>query len=288
MDLNASLESYRNTTHWMTGPHGRIAWWTKGAGRPLLLIHGFPTCSYDWVKLWPGLVDAGFDPIALDMLGFGLSDKPTRHRYHMIQQADLQVQLLDKLGHESCDVIAHDYGVSIAQELLARQEMGRLPFEIEKVVFLNGGLFPDQHRARPIQRLLHSPMGSLISLAVTRGSFGRSFASVFGPETRPDSTELDLFWTLMVEKGGHRLGHRLIRYIDDRKTYAERWAGALNTATAKIFMINGLQDPVSGQHLADAFSERHPDAPLVRLNVGHYPQWEDPSAVLEHALSFLR
>lgn len=288
MESNPSLDSYRNTARWLTGPHGDIAWWTKGTGKPLLLIHGFPTCSYDWLRIWPGLVAAGFDPIALDMLGFGLSDKPPQHRYHMMQQTDLQVQLITQLGHERCDVIAHDYGVSIAQELLARQERGRLPFKIDKVIFLNGGLFPDQHRARLIQRLLNSPLGGLISQAVSRKSFGRSFASVFGPDTQPDDAELDLFWTLMEEKGGHRLGHRLIKYINDRKAYAVRWAKALSTRSAQIFMINGVYDPVSGSHLADSFAEKHPQAPLKRLDVGHYPQWEDAESVLKQSLDWLQ
>ncbi len=288
METNPSLDSYRNSARWMQGPHGEIAWWTKGSGRPLLLIHGFPTCSYDWLRIWPGLVQAGFDPIALDMLGFGLSDKPEHHRYHLMQQSDLQVQLMRQLGHERCDIIAHDYGVSIAQELLARQEAGRLDIKIDKVIFLNGGLFPDQHRARLIQRLLNSPLGGLISQAVSRGSFGRSFAAVFGPHSQPDEDELDLFWSLMAHKNGHRIGHRLIKYIEDRKAYAKRWEAALETQTAQIFMINGVHDPVSGAHLADTFASKHPGAPLKRLDVGHYPQWEDADAVLAQSLEWLK
>jgi len=282
-----TLEAYRNSAHRFSGPHGEIAWWTRGQGRPLLLIHGFPTCSIDWSRIWPGLAAADFDPIALDMLGFGLSDKPNAHRYDLMQQADLQVQLMSQLGHETCDIIAHDYGISVAQELLARQHRGRLPFVIDRVIFLNGGLFPEQHRARLIQRALNSPAGSVISRLVTRKSFEKSFASVFGPDTRPDSDELDLFWELLSTQDGHRLGHRLIRYIDDRKRHRTRWVGALATPTAQLHMINGTLDPVSGDHLADAFAAALPDAPLSRLPVGHYPQWEAPDAVLERSLAWL-
>ena len=125
IDRVTSLDDYRSSARYFNGPHGRIAWWMRGQGRPLLLIHGFPTCSYDWSRIWPGLVESGFNPIALDMLGFGLSDKPAQHRYDLMQQADLHVQLMQALEVEACDILAHDYGVSIAQELLARQNRGR-------------------------------------------------------------------------------------------------------------------------------------------------------------------
>ncbi len=285
----ASLDTYRQSARYFSGPHGRIAWWMRGQGRPLLLIHGFPTCSYDWSLIWPGLVSDGFNPIALDMLGFGLSDKPDTHRYDLMQQADLHMQLMHIAEVEACDVVAHDYGVSIAQELLAKQIRGRLGFRINSVSFLNGGLFPDQHRARFIQRLLNSPLGPVLSKLLTRQRFAASFSAVFGVDTQPDEEELDAFWELLCEHDGHRIGHLLIRYIQDRKQHARRWMGALADAgDTRLQLINGSQDPVSGRHLADAYAERVQGAEIVRLDgAGHYPQWEAPDDVLAALRGFL-
>ncbi|WP_412545149.1 alpha/beta fold hydrolase [Maricaulis sp. MIT060901] len=285
----ADLDTYRQSARHFNGPHGRIAWWMRGQGRPLLLIHGFPTCSYDWSRIWPRLVGSGFNPIALDMLGFGLSDKPDMHRYDLMQQADLHTQLMHIAEVDECDVVAHDYGVSIAQELLAKQNRGRLGFRINSVSFLNGGLFPDQHRARFIQRLLNSPLGPVLSTMLTRKRFGASFAAVFGADTQPDEEELDAFWELLCEHNGHRIGHLLIRYIRDRKQHARRWADALQGAgDTRLQLINGSQDPVSGRHLADAFAERVQEAQIVRMDgAGHYPQWEAPDDVFEALRSFL-
>lgn len=283
-----SLDAYQNSARKMTGPHGDIAWWMRGNGRPLLLIHGFPTCSFDWFRIWPDLCEADFNPIALDMLGFGLSDKPAYHRYDLMQQADLQVQLLGELDIENCDIVAHDYGVSVAQELLARQKRGRLPFRIGAVAFLNGGLFPEQHRARLIQRILNSPLGSVVSGLLTRERFGTSFVSVFGPDTQPDAQELDEFWALLEYKGGHRIGHKLIRYIEDRKRHKSRWVDALSENGARQLLINGTLDPVSGGHLADHYEATVPDAQVVRLDtIGHYPQWEAPETVAAQCLEWL-
>jgi pimeloyl-ACP methyl ester carboxylesterase len=56
---------------------------------PLLLIHGYPTASYDWVRIWPRLATR-HSLYALDLLGFGLSDKPRGSRYPIEQQADFR------------------------------------------------------------------------------------------------------------------------------------------------------------------------------------------------------
>src|SRR3989338_8376229 len=68
-----------------------IRYWTAGdpAAEPLLLIHGFPTASWDWHYLWAPLA-ARYRLIACDMLGFGDSAKPRGHDYSLLEQADLR------------------------------------------------------------------------------------------------------------------------------------------------------------------------------------------------------
>ncbi len=238
--------------------------------------------------MWAPLLDSGRKLIALDMLGFGLSDKPRDHTYDLMQQADLHSQLLGQLGIHAYDILAHDYGVSVAQELLARQEEGLAGPVINSVVYLNGGLIPGEHRPRLIQHLLEGPLGPLISQLLSRRRFGKSFSAVFGPDTQPDKDELDQFWQLMTHKNGHRLGHKLIRYMQDRRDYKDRWVGVLERAIVPQRLINGVLDPVSGGHLADAYAALVPDADIIRLNdVGHYPQWEAPDRVLAATLEFL-
>ena len=59
----------------------------------IFLIHGFPTSSWDWAPIWAAL-NASYRLVALDMLGFGFSDKPRSHRYSIMEQADLCEALL--------------------------------------------------------------------------------------------------------------------------------------------------------------------------------------------------
>lgn len=264
----------------------RIAWWTAGAGRPLLLVHGYPTSSWDWSKVWTTLASKR-QLIACDMLGFGLSDKP-KSGYSIHRQADLQESLLTELGVESYDVLAHDYGVSVGQELLARRNAGSGAAELSRIAFLNGGLFPEQHRALPIQRLGTGPFGFLVGMLVNRRRFGENFAQVFGPRSKPTEMELDEYWRLISHNRGHRLAHKLLHYIADRNEHRDAWVGALQDTDVPIKLINGGADPVSGRHLYDYFREMVPEAEAVCFDdIGHYPQTEASSRVLAELHGFL-
>ena len=256
-----------------------IAYWTAGdpASPPLLLVHGFPSSSWDWAHVWEALAREHF-LVAADMRGFGLSDKPAGG-YSLHAQADLQLALLAHLGVERPHVLAHDYGVSVAQELLARNLEGDTP--LASVYFLNGGLIPGQHRPRLIQRLGAGPLGVVVSALLSRKRFGQSFSAVFGPNTRPTEAELDDHWALVTHKGGHRRTHDLLHYMGDRTTHKARWVGALAETSVPLGILNGARDPVSGDHLLQAVLAEVPGIHATSLpDVGHYPQIEAPEATL--------
>lgn len=264
---------------------------TEGTGPALLCVHGFPTASWDWHAVWPALT-ARFRVVAADMIGFGFSAKPPGHAYSIAEQADLQENLLASLGVDRAHVLAHDYGDTVAQELLARHDERRAAgapgLAIESMCFLNGGLFPEMHRARVIQKLLASPLGPLLARLTNESTFRRSFAAVFGAQTQPSDAELRDFWRLMTHAGGHRIGHRLIHYIAERKRFRSRWVGALTGTAVPLRLIDGADDPVSGRHLADHYRAQVPRADVVLLDgVGHYPQVEAPDAVLRAFFAFV-
>jgi pimeloyl-ACP methyl ester carboxylesterase len=106
----------------------------------LLLIHGFPTASWDFAKVCPRL-GATFRVLALDLLGFGFSSKPRDHDYSIIEQADVVEAVVAAAGVTSHHVLAHDYGDSVAQELLARDNV-RCVHRLDSVCFLKADCFP--------------------------------------------------------------------------------------------------------------------------------------------------
>ena len=256
------------------------------AAAPLLLVHGFPSASWDWAALWPALV-ARYRVHALDLIGFGFSAKPRRYDYSLLDQASLCEAYLRSEGVREYHVLAHDYGDSVAQELLARQrEAGDRP-RLRSIAFLNGGLFPETHRPVLLQKLLLSPIGPLVARLASRDSLAASLRRVFGPDTPPSEELVDGFWELLRHEDGQGVMHRLVRYIPERRRQRERWLQAMQATRLPLKLVDGGFDPVSGAHMATRYRELVPRADVTELpRIGHYPQVEAPEAVLSAYLAF--
>lgn len=284
---HATLAGWQQAGHHFDYRGQRIFYRDEGAGdAALLCIHGFPTASWDWHPLWPALTAQHARVIAPDMIGFGFSAKPRAYDYSLLDQADLHLALLAHLGVTRVHVLAHDYGVSVAQELLARELEGRTP-TLQSVTLLNGGLFPETHRPVLMQKLLLGPLGPLLTRLTRERTFARSFSAVFGANTKPSARELQEFWQLVERDGGARLLHRLIRYIPERRAQRERWVGALQNTRVPLRLVNGPDDPVSGAHMVARYRERVPNPDVVSLpGIGHYPQVEAPAQVLAALMAF--
>ena len=117
----------------------------EGSGPSMTLLHGFPSSSHDWAKIAPALAER-YALAMPDLLGFGASTKPHEHRYSLLEQADLVEALWASEGIKSTVVVAHDYSVSVAQELLSRRAAGALAVDLRALHFMNGGIYPDLHR----------------------------------------------------------------------------------------------------------------------------------------------
>jgi pimeloyl-ACP methyl ester carboxylesterase len=139
-----------------------------------------------------------------------------------------------------------------------------------------------------VQRLLASPVGPLVARLSTKRSFDKSMRAIFGPQTQPSQTELEAFWQLLVREDGKPALAGLIDYMRERREHRARWVGALLDPGVPVRIINGSLDPVSGEHLVKALLALEPKLDVVRLQqVGHYPQVEDPDAVLRAFNSFI-
>ncbi len=246
----------------------------------IILLHGFPTASWDWAPIWPELVNR-YRLIALDFLGFGFSDKPRGHDYSIMEQADLTEALVRKLGLSTFHVLSHDYGDTVAQELLARQNQGSGAGQWMSLCLLNGGLFPETHRALFVQKLLLSRFGFLANRLFRQSALDKSLRRVFGSETQPPQETLDAFWELIEYNNGKANFYKLIHYMSDRRRHRDRWVGALQEARIPLGVINGSADPISGAHMVGRYREVVSAAHFIRQlpDIGHYPQMEAPETV---------
>lgn len=283
------LERWRESGSGMEFRGHRVMFYEAGPRRaePILLIHGFPTAAWDWHRLWLALAGR-YRLIAPDLLGFGFSDKPQGFPYSFAVQADLCEAVLQTLGHGSFHVLAHDYGDTVGQELLARQmDRGSHVKGVRSLFLLNGALFPECYQPRPIQRWMAGPLGPLLVRFLSKERALDQLAEVFGPDTRPRPEEREAFWTLIAANDGLRALPRLLGYMREREQNRARWVAALTGSPVPVMFVNGTVDPVSGSRMAARWRELLPEAPIIELaRVGHYPQVEDPRAVLDACLPF--
>lgn len=280
-----TLKEWQSAGKYFNYKGHQIFYRKEGSGTPLFLIHGFPTASWDWHKMWDTLI-LKHTVYALDMIGFGFSDKPQSYGYSLTDQADLWEVFAEKNEIKSAHILAHDYGDTVAQEMIARFTMRQRErvqmLDILSVTLLNGGILQGGYRPRFIQKFLASPLGPLFYSFIGKPSLRRTFDNIFG-EKKATKQEIDAFWSLIEYNNGQKVMPYIMRYLKEREKKQMRWENALVECTVPLKLINGVEDPISGQNIVDLFKKKVPNGEVIELRgVGHYPQIEAAEMVLNN------
>ena len=253
----------------------------RGEGPTLLLLHGFPSCSYDWRALLQHASLRGRDVLIFDFLRFGLSEKPPG-RNSLLIQADIVEELVGRYTDGRVFLVAHDMGTSVANELFARDTEGRRAFEIAGALLFNGSMLLHLAHLTFGQKLLMSKAGPLLAQLSTERFFRHQLGAVFSPSHPLTPDEAADQWSLMSSNNGHRRGHDLIAYQEERVRYADRWHGAIRDWPGELSLMWGMLDPVAGPEMLRGIQQLRPRVAVTELpTLGHYPQIEDPAAVAE-------
>ncbi|XP_027698074.1 mesoderm-specific transcript homolog protein isoform X2 [Vombatus ursinus] len=261
------------------------SWGAVGSSEIVVLLHGFPTSSYDWCKIWEGLTQRFHRVIALDFLGFGFSDKPASIVEGLLRHLGLQNQRVN--------LLSHDYGDTVAQELLYRYKHNRTGrVLINSLCLSNGGngpelarmktgewpssatsryrsmlpkrptvsecrrhgrpqdaegIFPETHHPTLLQKLLKDggPMSPILTRLMNFFFFARGLAVVFGPHTQPSEAEMWDMWAGIRTNDGNLVIDSILQYINQRKKHRDRWVGALTSVAVPLHFIYGPSDPVN-------------------------------------------
>jgi len=241
---------------------------------PLLVLHGFPSCSFDWRHVLDAL-SARRRVVLVDFLGFGLSDKPDL-RYSMRLQADVVEGVARQLGLERVALLTHDMGDTVGGELLARSLEGTLPFAITQRVLTNGSIYIDMAHLTTGQQLLLSLPDEPTEL-VNADGYRAGLAGTFSAKSAVPDDELDAQWLLVAHNDGNTLLPRTIRYIEDRRAEERRFTGAIEAHPSPLTVVWGADDPIAIVAMTETLRAARPDIDLTVLDgVGHYPMIEAP------------
>ena len=279
-DMPSARDWIDQSQHLATSRGHRVSYRRTGKGPTVVMLHGFPTWSYDYVAVAADL-QRDHDVITLDFLGYGSSDKPRRYHYSVAENADTVEELCAHLGLTELDLVIHDYGSIVGQELLDRERSGVLSFAIRTLTVFNGGISYAAYRPTTLQKLLKLPvLGGLIAGRISADRVRVALDAVRG-EAKLTDAEFAEIWVGMSHDDGHKLANLLIRYNDERAEHHARWESAMSDYGGPLHLIWGLDDPVSGKHVLDTARIKLPTAKVTELaGVGHFPMAEAPDRVI--------
>lgn len=252
---------------------------------PLLVLHGYPTCSYD-ARLILDDLRADRRVVMIDFVGFGLSDKPDI-RYSIRMHADHVEAVARALDLRRVAMFTHDMGDSVGGELLARSLDGTLAFDVSRRVLTNGSIYIEMAHLSTGQQLLLAADDAPIEI-VTAETFIPSIERTFSEHSKVAPEELEAQWLLLAHNGGNRLLARTIRYIEDRRKEERRYTGAIETHPSPVGVVWGADDPIAILPMTDEFVKARPGTPVTVLdNVGHYPMIESPRRFADAVCAYL-
>ncbi|HYY10606.1 MAG TPA: alpha/beta hydrolase [Kineosporiaceae bacterium] len=254
----------------------------RGEGPVVTLVHGFPMSSYDWARLEP-LLAQDHRVVSLDLLGYGGSDVPTRHRYSTAQHADVVQAVWRELGVTSTALVGHDVGTGVARELLTRHDEGSPAVALTGALFLNGALILDHYTPKRIVRLLARPVvGGLIARSMDERRFTEALQVLFADATRPPAAEFHEYWTAFAGRAGTARLPGLVHFVEDNEANEQRWLAALAATGVPVSVVWGRADTAVSSAVADDVARRLPRVALTRLDgVGHAPHVERPDVVAD-------
>ena len=254
----------------------------------LVVLHGYPTSSYDYAHALPILAER-YRVIVHDHLGFGLSDKPQDYSYSLIEQADHAIRLWQELGIERAHVLAHDYGTSVATEILARRNMGIEPVVMQSLTLCNGSMHIELSKLRPIQRMLRNrALGPLVARLSTERVFRRNMRKIVADPACLSDEALGAMWQQLIGNGGRAVLPKITQYLNERYLFWHRWIGALRRTDLVINVLWAREDPVAVEKMAHVLHGEIPNSHLELLDgLGHFPMIEDPERFCRAVMGML-
>jgi pimeloyl-ACP methyl ester carboxylesterase len=247
----------------------------KSAEKVIAILHGYPSCSYDYKDILPSLSEE-YRVIIPDFLGFGLSSKPQHEDYLLTTQAEIVKALCKELNIESLHLVAHDYGTSVATELVAQHNHQQLDFNLLSLTLTNGSMLIDMSQLRPIQKLLKHPItGPIVARLSNANTFHKNMRNIWYDKTIYDRIAMQPIWTMLTSNGGKKVLPVITRYINQRYANYDRWIGALEKTGLPVHILWAENDPVAVVGMAHRLKTLIPHAVKTIIpECGHYPMIE--------------
>ena len=256
----------------------------QGKGAPVLLIHGFGASTFTWRHVAPELAKT-HRVIAVDLKGFGQSDKPFDSRYSVFDQAELLAQLIVDKDLRNLTLVGHSFGGGIAL-LLALEANERLEGRITKLVLLDSIAYPQNIPV--FFRLLDVPLVSRLGVSMIPPSVQTRVALriAYFDDSKIDQDEVDAYAApLRTAAGKHAIIYSARQIVPDGLAeISERY----KTIELPTLILWCDHDRIVPLEVGLKLRRTLPNSTLRLVeDCGHMPQEEQPESTLKLLQGFL-
>lgn len=259
-------------------PPVRLAVRDEGQGPPVVLIHGLGTNSYTWHRIVPALAKTN-RVIAIDLKGFGASEKPLDGPYTVRAQADLVRDVIARKGLRNVTLVGHSYGGGVSL-MLTLDEMRAGKKRISRLVLLNSIAYPQD---TPLFfSLIQLPVIGDLSVSVIppEVQIEQALRLAYEEEGAVTDAAIARYSAPLHSAGGKHAVIQTVRNImpEDVETLARQYP----SLTIPTLVVWCEKDRVVPLELGKRLAQNMPRARLwVLRGCGHAPQEEKPAETLE-------
>jgi haloalkane dehalogenase len=265
-------------------PEGRLHYIDEGSGKPIVMLHGTPDWSFSYRQLIKAL-RPDYRCIALDNLGFGLSDKPADADYHPKMQAERLTIFLNHLNLAPFTLFVHDFAGPIGLSYAINH-----PASVSQLIIMNSWLWnlADEPFYRQFSRLMHTPLGKLFYLHLN-GSPRFLFKGSFADKSKL-LKHIHQHYIKVFPTPESRVA--LLAYakalLDADSWYDTLWQNRQRLQHVPTLLIWGMKDIAFGPSALRRLKSVFTNCETLELNhCGHFPHEECSDQVIYATRAFL-
>lgn len=253
---------------------------TRGAGNPVVFIHGFATSGHLWNDVVP-LMPPGHRLVVLDLLGYGRSDRPGGRDLDIRAHASRVVELLDELNIHSACIVGHGFGGGIAQSLAVRNAD-----RVSHLCLIDSVAFDAWPNVAVKLARAALPFAKFLPPRSWLGALRRALARGYADSARV-ARSIDMYVRPFADEPGREalIAHLGAMRNDETADLATRLTG-INVPTAIIW---GRHDRVTPVEIGRRLQAAIPSASLAILDdARHFAPEESPRPIADVLANLLR
>ena len=273
--------AYPFTAHTYDTGHGRMHYVDEGAGPALLLVHGTPTWSFLYRRIIADLRD-DYRVVAPDLLGFGLSDKPTTEAVAPPRQAEHLRGLVEHLGLEHFSLAVHDFGGPIGLSLALDR-----PEQVTALTLFNTWMWPRTDWVTVwASRFFGTRLGRTL---YTRWNFSTNvLLPALTQQALSPAVHAQYQQVFPTPNSRHATWVCARDLVGANDWYRSLWARRDALRSLPALLLWGEEDPGFDLEVCRQWTALFEDSEVQTLpDVGHLPQEEAPETVGAALRSFL-